>query len=167
MKIAARLGSSPVRYSVFSDPELTAQPRFRHFPTLLTAINFSTPRPRHPKWPEMERDQVAQHDDLAVLGALGQGCRQQVGRRHQAVDVLVMLVEDHTVEAKLVSVGQLVEIFLIQTTRLVRVEQFVGNGDPAAFVFLLVTLVEIGPWHEVPGKNVGAIGRGGVDGGIH
>ena len=39
---------------VFTDPELTAQEKFRHFPTLMNAINFSTPRPRHPKWPEIE-----------------------------------------------------------------------------------------------------------------
>jgi multiple sugar transport system substrate-binding protein len=39
---------------VFTDPELTSQVQFRHFPTLMTAINFSTPRPRHPKWPEIE-----------------------------------------------------------------------------------------------------------------
>jgi multiple sugar transport system substrate-binding protein len=39
---------------VFTDPELTSQEKFRHFPVLMEAINFSTPRPRHPKWPEIE-----------------------------------------------------------------------------------------------------------------
>ena len=54
MKISSLRGNPPVRFSVFTDPELTAQEKFRHFPTLMNAINFSTPRPRHPKWPEIE-----------------------------------------------------------------------------------------------------------------
>lgn len=54
IKISATRGNPPVRFSVFTDPELTSQEQFRHFPTLMTAINFSTPRPRHPKWPEIE-----------------------------------------------------------------------------------------------------------------
>jgi len=54
IKISATRGNPPVRFSVFTDPELTSQEKFRHFPTLMTAIEFSTPRPRHPKWPEIE-----------------------------------------------------------------------------------------------------------------
>jgi multiple sugar transport system substrate-binding protein len=54
IKISATRGNPPVRFSVFTDPELTAQEKFRHFPILMDAINFSTPRPRHPKWPEIE-----------------------------------------------------------------------------------------------------------------
>ena len=54
IKISAGRGNPPVRFSVFTDPELTSQEQFRHFPVLMQAINFSTPRPRHPKWPEIE-----------------------------------------------------------------------------------------------------------------
>jgi multiple sugar transport system substrate-binding protein len=54
IKISATRGNPPVRFSVFTDPELTSQEQFRHFPTLMNAINFSKPRPRHPKWPEIE-----------------------------------------------------------------------------------------------------------------
>jgi multiple sugar transport system substrate-binding protein len=54
IKISATRGNPPVRFSGFTDPELTSQAKFRHFPTLMEAINFSTPRPRHPKWPEIE-----------------------------------------------------------------------------------------------------------------
>jgi multiple sugar transport system substrate-binding protein len=54
IKISATRGNPPVRFSVFTDPELTSQEKFRHFPVLMEAINFSTPRPRHPKWPEIE-----------------------------------------------------------------------------------------------------------------
>lgn len=54
IKISATRGNPPVRFSVFTDPELTSQEQFRHFPVLMEAINFSKPRPRHPKWPEIE-----------------------------------------------------------------------------------------------------------------
>ena len=54
IKISATRGNPPVRFSVFTDPELTSQEQFRHFPILMEAINFSTPRPRHPQWPEIE-----------------------------------------------------------------------------------------------------------------
>jgi multiple sugar transport system substrate-binding protein len=54
IKLSAARGNPPVRFSAFTDPELTSQTQFRHFPVLMEAINFSTPRPRHPKWPEIE-----------------------------------------------------------------------------------------------------------------
>ena len=54
IKISAGRGNPPVRTSTFTDPELTKQPKFRHYPVLMTAIQASTPRPRHPKWPEIE-----------------------------------------------------------------------------------------------------------------
>ncbi len=54
IKISASRGNPPVRFSVFTDPDLTSQEQFRHFPILMEAINYSTPRPRHPKWPEIE-----------------------------------------------------------------------------------------------------------------
>ncbi|APO76466.1 sugar ABC transporter substrate-binding protein [Rhizobium etli 8C-3] len=54
IKISATRGNPPVRTSVFTDPELTSQEKFRHYPVLMEAIQASTPRPRHPKWPEIE-----------------------------------------------------------------------------------------------------------------
>ncbi|MEI3850867.1 MULTISPECIES: ABC transporter substrate-binding protein [Ensifer] len=54
IKISAGRGNPPVRTSVFTDPELTKQEQFRHYPVLMEAIQASTPRPRHPKWPEIE-----------------------------------------------------------------------------------------------------------------
>ena len=54
IKISAERGNPPVRTSVFTDPELTKQEKFRHYPVLMEAIQASTPRPRHPKWPEIE-----------------------------------------------------------------------------------------------------------------
>jgi multiple sugar transport system substrate-binding protein len=54
IKISAERGNPPVRTSTFTDPELTKQDKFRHYPMLMKAIQASTPRPRHPKWPEIE-----------------------------------------------------------------------------------------------------------------
>ena len=54
IKISAQRGNPPVRKSTFTDPELTSQEKFRHYPVLMQAIEASTPRPRHPKWPEIE-----------------------------------------------------------------------------------------------------------------
>jgi multiple sugar transport system substrate-binding protein len=54
IKISADRGNPPVRTSTFTDPELTKQDKFRHYPVLMKAIQASTPRPRHPKWPEIE-----------------------------------------------------------------------------------------------------------------
>jgi multiple sugar transport system substrate-binding protein len=54
IKISATRGNPPVRASVFTDPDLTKQDKFRHYPILMAAIEASTPRPRHPKWPEIE-----------------------------------------------------------------------------------------------------------------
>jgi len=54
IKVSALRGNPPVRTSVFTDPELTSQEKFRHYPVLMAAIQASTPRPRHPKWPEIE-----------------------------------------------------------------------------------------------------------------
>ncbi|OHV79671.1 ABC transporter substrate-binding protein [Ensifer sp. LCM 4579] len=54
IKISAERGNPPVRRSVFTDPELAKQEKFRHYPVLMEAIEASTPRPRHPKWPEIE-----------------------------------------------------------------------------------------------------------------
>lgn len=54
IKISAERGNPPVRRSTFTDPGLTSQEKFRHYPVLMQAIEASTPRPRHPKWPEIE-----------------------------------------------------------------------------------------------------------------
>jgi multiple sugar transport system substrate-binding protein len=54
IKISATRGNPPVRKSTFTDPELTKQDKYRHYPILMQAIEASTPRPRHPKWPEIE-----------------------------------------------------------------------------------------------------------------
>ena len=105
---------------------------------------------RHAQGTEGQRQQIAQHHELAFLRGLRERGRQQIGRGHDAVDVLVMLVEHHAVKAQPVGGRQLVEIFLIEAHGLLAVEERIGNGDPAAFVIAIKTVVEIGPGHEVP-----------------
>lgn len=51
---AKELGTPPTRKSVFTDPELTSQPAFKHYPVLMQAIANSTPRPRIANWNEVE-----------------------------------------------------------------------------------------------------------------
>jgi multiple sugar transport system substrate-binding protein len=53
-EFALKLGTPPTRKSVFTDPELTSQPQFKHYPILMAAIANSTPRPRISNWNEVE-----------------------------------------------------------------------------------------------------------------
>ena len=55
-KAAIEIGNPPVRFSVFTDTDLTSQKEFEYYPTLMDAIAFSTPRPRHARWFEVENE---------------------------------------------------------------------------------------------------------------
>ena len=66
---AEEFSNAPVRVSAFTDPGLTAQDRFRHYPTLMDVIEASTPRPRHPRWPEIE-NVFGRHLTAAVAGTV-------------------------------------------------------------------------------------------------
>ena len=99
---------------------------------------------------QVQRQQVAEDDDLAALGALRQRRGDQVRRRHQAVDVLVVLVEHHAVEAELVGIGELVDILLIEAAALLRVPQRVRHRHPAGVVFLVEIRRQVRIRHEVP-----------------
>ena len=114
---------------------------------------------RHAQRIEMQRQEVAENDDLAALGLLRQRGRDQIGRRHQAIDVLMMLVEHHAVEADLVGIGELVDIFPIEAAASLGVPQAVRHGDPAG----LVSLVEVGGQirirHEMPAVELDRLGH--------
>ena len=47
------------------------------------------------------------------LDATGQRGGHDVGRRHQAVNILMVLVEHHTVKTEFVRISQLVDILLV------------------------------------------------------
>jgi hypothetical protein len=85
----------------------------------------------------VQRQQVAEDDDLAALGALGERGGDQVGGRHQSVDVLVVLIQHHAVEAELVGVGELVDVLLIEAAALLRVPERIRHRHPAGVVFLI------------------------------
>lgn len=51
---AKTMGTPPTRISVFTDPELTKMPEFKHYPVLKDCIANSTPRPRISNWNEVE-----------------------------------------------------------------------------------------------------------------
>ena len=124
----------------------------RHQPPVRHAIEHGVFL-RHAQRTEGQRQQIAQHHQLAFLGGLRERGGQQIGRGHDAVDVLVMLVEHHAIEAQSVGGGHFVQIFLIEAHGLLAVEEGVGNRDPAALVIPIKILVEIGPGHEVPRKD--------------
>ena len=68
IKIATRdHGTPPVRFSVFTDPELTSQPAFRYLPHLLDSLTYSQHAPLEPRWFEI-LDSVGVYLSEAVAG---------------------------------------------------------------------------------------------------
>ncbi len=66
---ALKLGTPPTRKSIFTDPELTAKPEFKHYPILMEAIANSTPRPRIANWNEVENT-FGVYLSMAVAGQI-------------------------------------------------------------------------------------------------
>lgn len=86
VKISALRGNPPVRFSVFTDTELTSQEQFRHYSTLMQAINFSTPRPRHPQWPEIE-NAFGRELSAAVAGRIS--AEEALDRSQKAIEAII------------------------------------------------------------------------------
>lgn len=86
MKIAAEHGNSPVRISTFEDKELVADPRFRHFPVLLEALNNSEARPRQPRWPEIVQ---ALGTELSAAMTNAKTPQQAMDDANAAIDAIV------------------------------------------------------------------------------
>src|SRR6266508_3117590 len=104
--------------------------------------------------------EIAEDDDLAAFGLLRERRRDQVGRRHQAVDVLMVLVEHHAVEAVLVGIGELVDIFLVESAAARAVPQAVRHRDPAGVVNLVEVGGEVRVRHKVPAIELDRIAHG-------
>jgi multiple sugar transport system substrate-binding protein len=68
-EFALELGTPPTRKSIFTDPELTAMPEFKHYPVLMEAIANSTPRPRIANWNEVENT-FGIYVSMAVAGTI-------------------------------------------------------------------------------------------------
>ena len=88
-----------------------------------------------------QRDGVAEDGDLGAAGAAHQRRGHQVGRRHRAVGVLVVLVDAQAVEAELLGVLQLVEVLVVEPVAALRVVDAVGQRHPRR----VVGAVEVAP----------------------
>ncbi len=101
----------------------------------------------------VERDGVAQHDESRVLRAARQAGGDDVGRRHDAVAVLVVLVDADAVEAERGGVFQQVHVGVVDLVALHRIEQALVDIDPDRAVLLAEVVRQIGPGHQVePGE---------------
>jgi hypothetical protein len=105
----------------------------------------------------MQRQKISEDDDFTVGGILCQGGGNEIRRRHQAVNVLMVLVQHHAVKTKLVGIDELINIFLIKSTGSGIVPQTVGHGYPTAGFFLVEIFGEIWICHEVPAKKLNGL----------
>ena len=94
----------------------------------------------------VERERVADDRDLHALRLARERRRHEVGRRHQAVRVLVVLVDAHAVEAELFGVHELVEVAVVELRADGGVVQRVRARHPRGSV---VRRVEPDVWHQV------------------
>ena len=117
-------------------------------------LTFSYVDCRDPQRIAVQRQEIGENDDLAFAGFLGERRGDDVGRRHQPVDVLVVLVEHHAVEAERVGVSELVDIFVQQAARLLPIPKRIGHGDPAGVVFLVEIGRQVWIGHEVPAEEL-------------
>ena len=82
----------------------------------------------------VEGQRVAEDADLHPAGLACQGRRHQVGRRHEPVGVLVMLVDDDAVEPELLGHHQLRQVALVELAAERRVVLGIGERDPGGLV---------------------------------
>ena len=97
----------------------------------------------------VEGQAVAQHDKGGVGRAPGKHRRHQVRGRHDAVCVVVVLVDADPVKPYLVRVFELVQVLVVQMVSLDRIEEMAGDVDPHAAVLLLEVLGQQPVRHQV------------------
>ena len=104
----------------------------------------------------MLADAEGRSDDgeLDPRGASRQRRRGDDRRGHDAVGVLVVLVDAEPVEAELLAVFELVEIAVVEFVPLLGVEIAVGQNHPCRPVFLVVVEIEIGVGHQMKEKDL-------------
>ena len=95
-----------------------------------------------------QRRRVAEDGDLRAVRAGDEVGGDDVGRGHEAVGGLVVLVDGDGVEAELLRVDELREVLLVDLGAASGVEVSVGVGDPRG-ALALERLVEVRPGHEV------------------
>ena len=96
-----------------------------------------------------ERQRAAEHRDLAVLRAARERACHDAGNGHQAIGVLVMLVDADAVPAEFIGIFDLVEIAVIELVADLRIVVGVRQRHPGGIVFLIVVGIERRIGHEM------------------
>ena len=73
----------------------------------------------------VERQAIAQHHDTGLCDPLRKRGGDQIGRGHNAIGVLVMLIDDHPVETQRIGIGELIDILLIDLRAALGIKQAV------------------------------------------
>ena len=103
----------------------------------------------HPNRRIVQRDRIAQHDQVGARGAPRQRRRHDVGRRHHAVAVLMMLVDAQSVEASLIGELQRVEILVVKLMADLGVVEAARNIHPDAAMLLFEIVRQIPIGHQM------------------
>ena len=102
----------------------------------------------------VERDGVADHADGRPRGPASETRCNNVGRGHEPVAVLVMLVHPDPVEPERVRVLELVHVLVIDEVALARVVERAGDVDPDGTVLLPEVVGQVGPRHEIEPREL-------------
>ena len=97
----------------------------------------------------MQWQSIAYNADFSSLDTLGQGSGHDVRRRHGAVGVLVVLVDDDAVPAKFVGALNLVQVAVVLRIPFDGVIDGIGQCYPCRVVFFIEVGRQIGPGHQV------------------
>ena len=103
----------------------------------------------HPNRRIVQRDRIAQHDQVGARGAPRQRRRHDVGRRHHAVAVLMMFVDAQSVEAHLIGELQRVEILVVKLMADLGVVEAARNIHPDAAMLLFEIVRQIPIGHQM------------------
>ena len=96
----------------------------------------------------VERDRVAEHDQRGSRRTARQRGGNQIGRRHQAVSVLMMFVDADAVKTQRFGMLQQIHIFVVKGVTLDRIVEAPIDVDPHGAMFLAKILRQIAPRHE-------------------
>ncbi len=117
----------------------------------------------HPGRRVVQRQRVAHHADRRIGGAARKRRGDQVGRRHQAVAVGVMLVDADRVVAAVGGVFELIHEVVVHMVRAPRIEQRRVDVHPHRRMLLFEVLRQLGVRHQVePHQLHGADAPGAV-----
>ncbi len=104
---------------------------------------------RHPDRRVVQRDRVADHADRRLRRPAGEPGGDDVRRRHEAVAVLVVLVDADAVVPQRVGELQLVHVLVVHAMTFDRVVQRLVDVDPHRTVLLAEVVRHVRPRHQV------------------